>query len=317
MKNYPVAVIIRTKDRELLLERSIKSVLAQTYKDFVAVVVNDGGNKENVDKLVSGFNDDRIKTIHNLESLGRWPAANQGISNVKSKYIVLLDDDDTWKPDFLDVTVGYLDSTKSAGVATSSLRVKEDVQGKIIKKINETPYYTYEGLPILAYKMFQENLVPTNAFLFTRQAYDRLGGYSQSMQVSADWEFNRRFIELFDIDTVPEVLAVIHHRFNAGADSAMSNTVIAGRLTHKQTEIRQLNEALRSDLRVGAHKGLLENELRHQFKHQQKIQQDLDIIKKQLDQLVRTNNQIKDFWPRAYSKLKRTVPKPIKERLKR
>lgn len=316
MNSAKVAVIIRTKDRELLLERSLNSVLSQTYRDFIAVVVNDGGSGSNVDKLIKKLDDKRIKAVHNEESLGRWPAANQGIKSVKSDYIVLLDDDDSWKPEFLKTSVDYLTNNKSNGVATSSLRVKEDVQGGKIIKIHEAPYYTYDGLPILAYKLFQENLVPTNAFLFRRSAYDTVGGYNELMQVSADWEFNRRFVEDFDIDTIPDQLAVIHHRFSAGASSSLSNTVIAGRLTHKQTEIRQLNNSFRNDIKSGAHKGILENELRYQLKNQQKMQQDIDIIKKQLNQLVLTNNQVKELWPRAYSKLKRTIPKTIKARLK-
>lgn len=317
MDSTKVTVVIRTKDRELLLERTLKSVLSQTYHNYTAVVVNDGGSRDKVDKLIKKFDDKRIKAVHNKQSIGRWPAANQGIKSQPSDYIVLLDDDDTWKPEFLKTTVDYLHNNQSKGVATSSLRIKEEVHGSEISKIDEAPYYTYDGLPILAYKLFQENLVPTNAFLFSRSAYDELGGYNESMQVSADWEFNRHFIELFDIDTLPDALALIHHRFNAAADSSVSNTVIAGRLVHKQTEIRQLNNSFRNDIRAGAYKGILENELRYQLKNQQKMQQDIDIIKQQLHQLVLTNNQVKSLWPRAYTSLKRTVPKSIKERLKR
>lgn len=42
-----VAVITRTKDRGILLERAIKSVHKQTMMDFIHVIINDAGDKKN------------------------------------------------------------------------------------------------------------------------------------------------------------------------------------------------------------------------------------------------------------------------------
>lgn len=47
-----VAVITRTKDRKILLRRALESVCGQTFQDFMWVVVNDGGNREEVDRIV-------------------------------------------------------------------------------------------------------------------------------------------------------------------------------------------------------------------------------------------------------------------------
>ena len=67
-----VAIITRTKNRPLLLERALNSVSSQTLKDFVWVIVNDGGDQEPVNQIVaSGQNDGLVvKCIHNQESLG-------------------------------------------------------------------------------------------------------------------------------------------------------------------------------------------------------------------------------------------------------
>ena len=48
-----VAIITRTKDRSKFLERAVQSVLQQTMKDYVHVILNDGGAKNEVNKLLA------------------------------------------------------------------------------------------------------------------------------------------------------------------------------------------------------------------------------------------------------------------------
>lgn len=318
LKDKKVAVIIRTKDREILLERALRSVLDQTYDNFEVVIVNDGGSKTKVNAVIKKLGDKRITAIHNQAPTGRWQAANQGIGAVKSDYIVLLDDDDSWLPTFLDEATQRLRESGAKGVATSSSRVVEEVKGESITKISESPYYTYDGAPLLAFTFLQENLVPTNAFVFSRSAYDLLSGYDETMQVSADWDFNRRFIELFDIETIPESLARIHHRLDA-KEEAMNNTVLKGRLLHYTTQANRLNEAFRADLKNGSiASGLLQNQLRHQLKTQKRIEQDLETVKKQLNELLgRKPLEKPSLSHKTYRALKRRVPTSIKKRLKR
>jgi glycosyltransferase involved in cell wall biosynthesis len=50
-----VAVITRTKDRPLLLERAIKSVHNQTFKDYVHIIINDGGDSIALEKFLKTY----------------------------------------------------------------------------------------------------------------------------------------------------------------------------------------------------------------------------------------------------------------------
>ena len=54
-KASKVAIITRTKNRNLLLDRCIRSVLAQTEQDWVHVIVNDGGEAAPLDELISAY----------------------------------------------------------------------------------------------------------------------------------------------------------------------------------------------------------------------------------------------------------------------
>src|SRR5690349_8594527 len=104
-----VAVVIRTKNRPLFLARALDSVLAQTYEDWVAVVVNDVGDREPVEAAVAAVADrarGRVHVLHNSVSRGREAAMNTGVHATASTFLVIHDDDDSWAPTFLEETVG-------------------------------------------------------------------------------------------------------------------------------------------------------------------------------------------------------------------
>ena len=107
-----VAVITRTKDRIPLLKRALESISDQTFRDFIWVVVNDGGERAGVDDIVAEARRRGIETrlLHHEKSLGMEAASNAGIRACDSEYIAIHDDDDSWKSAFLERTVDFLDN---------------------------------------------------------------------------------------------------------------------------------------------------------------------------------------------------------------
>jgi len=105
---HKVAIITRTLNRPLLLQRAAQSILNQTFEDYCWVVVNNGA-EEFVKKITSEFPKEKI-IIHNPKPMGMTASSNIGLKSSQSEYVVLLDDDDTWHPRFLERTVSYLDS---------------------------------------------------------------------------------------------------------------------------------------------------------------------------------------------------------------
>lgn len=82
-----VAVITRTKDRPLLLRRAIRSVLDQTFKDWLLVIVNDGGDPANVSVVVDELADelgDQVLVLHHPISMGMQTAANAGAEQLQA-----------------------------------------------------------------------------------------------------------------------------------------------------------------------------------------------------------------------------------------
>jgi Glycosyl transferase family 2 len=110
-----ITVRIATYNRvETLLERTLPSVLAQTYPHFEVVVVGDHCTDDTAARLAA-LDDDRVR-FHNLpyradypqDDRQRWmvagtPGVNLGNDLAGGDWIAPLDDDDTWTPDHLEL----------------------------------------------------------------------------------------------------------------------------------------------------------------------------------------------------------------------
>jgi glycosyltransferase involved in cell wall biosynthesis len=255
MPKESVDIITRTKNRSLYLERTINSVLAQTYQNWNHIIINDGGDKATVDQIIEKYQKDyknRIQIIHNETSLGMEGASNCGIQNSHGNYIVILDDDDTWEKNFLSKTVHYLQNKPHpliSGVITWANIIKEQTVNNKIQFISKKTY-TKNLFCIDISEIIKNNLFTTNSFLFERKALNTCGLFDTTLPVLGDWDFNLRFLQHFEIGVLPEYLSNYHHR-PIDKNQNTSNSIFEGQSRHRfyQTYVR--NKYLREDLQNG------------------------------------------------------------------
>ena len=248
-----VVIITRTKDRPLLLQRSLRSVLGQSFQNWLHVIVNDGGDPVTVDGIVARFAQaygDRAKVIHNEKSVGMQNASNIAIQATDSEYIVIHDDDDSWTPVFLEECVKHLDhvgpEALEQGVAVQSTWVLEEIDswGNIVE------LSTRDYLPFEAVNLFQtagKNAFPPIAFMYRRKVHQTIGFFDQTFNELGDWDFNLRFLCHYDIGVINRRLANYHWR-RQGHGSGYGNTATEGVASHRQALVRMQNYYLRLDL---------------------------------------------------------------------
>ncbi len=99
--NPTISVIIPLYNKGTIIERTVKSVLAQTYPYFELIIVNDGSTDNSV-KIVQQIKDERIKLVHQ-KNAGPSAARNTGVRNAQTGWIVFLDGDDELLPDALNI----------------------------------------------------------------------------------------------------------------------------------------------------------------------------------------------------------------------
>lgn len=106
-----ISVNILTYNRPWQLELALKSVVAQTYRDFEVVAVNNGSTDNTAQVLESFKSRLDLKIISLPISLGITVARQKALSASLGEYIAVLDDDDEWlDPDKLKKQAEFLDA---------------------------------------------------------------------------------------------------------------------------------------------------------------------------------------------------------------
>lgn len=279
-----ISIITRTRSRERLLHRCMEMIARQCYKDFVWIIVNDGGDARAVDAIVAEALSRKVTTVavHNKESLGRAAAMNIGLRAATSEYIAICDDDDTWEPQFLSETSDFLDrQSRYQGVVTRATWIDEEILGDTIREISRRPINPKLRV-IYLIDVARENIIYTMSFVYRRVIHDVVGYYNEDLEVLEDWEFNLRFLEHFDIGVLPKFLSNYHVRPNAtGHLSNSVRTVEAEIGLHLRYDALVRNALLRRDLREGKlGVGVLMGLGRHHLQLTQSIDRVEDVVNK-------------------------------------
>lgn len=143
-----VSVIMPSYNTASFIAESIQSVLAQSYKDWELIIVDDC-SPDNTDEIVKPYlSDERIKYLKNEKNSGAAVSRNRALREAKGKWIAFLDSDDLWMPDKLKKQVGFMEKngyhfsyTNYAEIDTEDKRNGITVTGP--KKITKTGMYNY------------------------------------------------------------------------------------------------------------------------------------------------------------------------------
>ena len=110
--NDKISIICPTRNRwQLLYDRAIPSVFAQTYKNWEMIIVDDGSDEEwpfgAVDKRIRVFRIEKQYTYPRYNKKYEWQAGpcnaiNEGLRQVTGDWIARLDDDDEYYPETLE-----------------------------------------------------------------------------------------------------------------------------------------------------------------------------------------------------------------------
>ena len=114
-----VSVIIPSYNRALSIEKSVNSVLNQTYKDLEVIVVDDGST-DNTKDILQGLSDERIRYVYQ-ENAGACMARNNGLAHAQGSIIAFQDSDDVWACDKLEKQLEAMDKM-NADVVCCHLR---------------------------------------------------------------------------------------------------------------------------------------------------------------------------------------------------
>lgn len=204
MKNNPlVSIVIPTHNRADLLPRALNSAMNQTYKN-IEIIVCDDGSTDNTEDIVKEFlkKDSRIKYIKNEKNLGGNITRNKGILASLGEFITMLDDDDEFVDDRIELLINSYDDRYSF-VTTRNLFLLKD--SNWCPKIKEEINFQY---------MLYGNGVG-NSVLVKKERIVDVGMFDEKLESYQDHEMWLRLIHRYGVaKCLKDITLVIHWENN-------------------------------------------------------------------------------------------------------
>lgn len=183
------SIVIPLYNKEAYVRKTLESVIAQTYKDFECIVVDDGST-DNSAAICEEYLKDKFEAINlKLEikilrqpNRGVAAARNSGVKESKGEYVAFLDADDWWEPTWLEEMDRLIKEYPDAGLyATNYVYYKP---GKTHVALNlERGYMNYPE----AYLHSKQMPVTSITTCMPRKVFDEMGGFPVGIKLGEDF----------------------------------------------------------------------------------------------------------------------------------
>lgn len=180
------SVIIPVYNKEDHIKATLNSVLSQSFKDFEAIIVNDGSTDKSMD-IVSSFKDKRIQII-NKKNEGVSTARNLGIKNAKGDFIALLDADDIWYPNHLEDLKNLAESFPGCGLYCTAYETSY-YDKKIVKARYSGIHDPFVGIvPNYFESSLIDSIAWTSAVAIPKKMLEKHGDFNIQLKSGQDTE---------------------------------------------------------------------------------------------------------------------------------
>lgn len=180
MRDRPlISVILPTRDRAAILPTAIASIQAQSYDHWELLIVDDGSRDATPLAVVGFLKDPRIRLLQ-TSGMGVAAARNAAMAQAKGEFFAYLDSDNSWQPEFLEVSASYL-LERSLELAYSALAANDGWRTR------------YVGAEFDYGDLSHRNFIDINVMLHRRELYDRRGGCDETLKRMSDWDLVLRY----------------------------------------------------------------------------------------------------------------------------
>lgn len=136
--NCSVSVIIPYFNKKETIQRSVESVIAQTWENWEIIIIDDCS--EEVFTAPAAWEEYPVKILSNTQNLGAGKTRQAGLYKATGEYIAFLDADDWWSPEFLEKCLKKLVNNRDAAGAWVKSAVYTKNSGVIQRRYSEIPF---------------------------------------------------------------------------------------------------------------------------------------------------------------------------------
>jgi glycosyltransferase involved in cell wall biosynthesis len=163
------------------VDTAIKSVLAQSFRDWELVIVDDGSTDE-IEEVVRPFLADPRISFLRQSNRGEVATRNRILGLARGEVVAYLDSDNFWYPDFLEEAARVFRADPELEIAYGGIAY-EWPDG-------EVRFYL---LPFDRAQLERDNLADINVIMHRRSAYARYGGFDNRLERALEWDLLLRY----------------------------------------------------------------------------------------------------------------------------
>ncbi|MFH1641480.1 MAG: glycosyltransferase [Nanoarchaeota archaeon] len=200
------SIIIPLYNGAKFIERTLDSVLSQTYKNYEIILVNDE-SPDNVGEVVNRYISFHpgIKYIYlEQKNKGLGGARNTAIKHANGEIIAILDQDDIWYPNKLEKVHAIYNKYPKVSIVCHDQYIRENGRIKCVAKTGPYEKDMYRKL------LFKGNRISTSATTFKRSAIEMVGYFSEdidNLHFVEDYElWLRMALNKYEFFFLPEIL---------------------------------------------------------------------------------------------------------------
>jgi glycosyltransferase involved in cell wall biosynthesis len=176
-----VSVIIPAFNRERVIGKAMKSVLAQTFQDFEIIVVDDGSCDETAKNAIKlACADPRVRILRFETNRGAQAARNAGARAAQGKWLSFLDSDDEWLPGSLEMRL-RIAAVENVEVIHSDCYILRNNMAKDLFNLPGFRGQVYSQLLGRPGPMFQ-------AMLMSASSFSQIGGLDETIVAYQEWD---------------------------------------------------------------------------------------------------------------------------------
>ena len=208
-----VSLVMSVFNGQPYLGAAVDSILAQTWRDFEFIVIDDGSTDDSGSLLRRyAESDARVVIITNERNLGLTPSLNLGLRRARGAYMARQDADDLSSPERLACQVAFLDAHPTVGVVGTLSQVI-DAEGQVVEGTNY--HSALIGNLELKEQLLHDNPICHGSVLMRRELVIAVGGYDETIETTQDYDLWLRLAEVTEFANLEAVL--YYYRVHPGS----------------------------------------------------------------------------------------------------
>lgn len=217
-----VSIITSTYNGAAWIAETVESALAQSFRDFEMIVVDDASPDDTLERL-RAFDDPRLVILPSERNGGPIAARNRAFAAARGRYVAGLDQDDICLPERLAQQVAYLDTHPDTVLVATA---KQDLyEGGRIREDQAMPAVTSPAL--IAWRMLFRNPLGWSTVMMRADAARRLPVFERSERFCAeDFDLYHRLAKYGTIARIDTPL-LLYRRHEGGASRRFTERMMA------------------------------------------------------------------------------------------